>query len=84
MSDTGPGKGYSTTSNSRHFMAVSLLKMHQIFMLAFAGLRVDGEVAQVLVVSQPPPLAFLVFLLSDQVGALERQKKHQEDIFISK
>ena len=53
-------------------------------MLAFAGLRVDGEVAQVLVVSQPPPLAFLVFLLSDQVGALERQKKHQEDIFISK
>ena len=46
-------------------MAVSLLKMHQIFMLAFAGLRVEGEVAQVLVVSQPPPLAFLVFLLSD-------------------
>ncbi len=26
-------------------------------MLAFAGLRVEGEVAQVLVVSQPPPLA---------------------------
>jgi len=46
-------------------MAVSLLKMHQIFMLAFAGLRVEGEVAQVLVVSQPPPLAFLVLLLSD-------------------
>jgi hypothetical protein len=46
-------------------MAVSLLKMHQIFMLAFAGLRVEEEVAQVLVVSQPPPLAFLVFLLSD-------------------
>jgi len=46
-------------------MAVSLLKMHQIFMLAFAGLRVEGEEAQVLVVSQPPPLAFLVFLLSD-------------------
>ena len=46
-------------------MAVSLLKMHQIFMLAFVGLRVEGEVAQVLVVSQPPPLAFLVFLLSD-------------------
>jgi len=46
-------------------MAVSLLKMHQIFMLAFAGLRVEGEVAQVLVVSQPPPLAFLVFHLSD-------------------
>ncbi len=84
MSDPGPGEGYSTTSNSRHFMAVSLLKMHQIFMLAFAGLRVEGEVAQVLVVSQPPPLAFLVFLLSDQAGALERQKKHQEDIFISK
>ncbi|MBW2624684.1 MAG: hypothetical protein JRC54_00580 [Deltaproteobacteria bacterium] len=39
----------------RHFMAVSLLKMHQIFMLAFAGLRLEGEVAQVLVVSQPPP-----------------------------
>jgi hypothetical protein len=46
-------------------MAVSLLKMHQIFMLAFAGLRVEGEVAQVLVVSQPPPLAFLVFHLID-------------------
>ena len=46
-------------------MTVSLLKMHQIFMLAFAGLRVEGEVAQVLVVSQPPPLAFLVFHLSD-------------------
>ena len=50
---------------SRHFMAVSLLKMHQIFMLAFAGLRMEGEVAQVLVVSQPPPLAFLVFHLID-------------------
>jgi hypothetical protein len=36
---------------SRHFMAVSLLKMHQIFMLALAGLREEGEVAQVLVVS---------------------------------
>jgi hypothetical protein len=36
-----------------------------------------------LVVSQPPPLAFLVFLLSDQAGALERPRKHQEDIFIS-
>ncbi len=46
-------------------MAVSLLKIHQIFMLAFAGLRAEGEEAQVLVVSQPPPLAFLVFLLSD-------------------
>gem|GEM_PF-2077405 len=53
----GQGGGYSTTSNSRHFMAVSLLKMHQIFMLAFARLRVEGEVAQVLVVPQPPPLA---------------------------
>ena len=42
--------------------------MHQIFMLAFAGLRVEGEEAQVLVVSQPPPLAFLVFLLSDWWG----------------
>ncbi len=39
-------------------MEVSPLKMHQIFMLALAGLRVEGEVAQVLVVSQPPPLAF--------------------------
>ena len=46
-------------------MAVSLLKMHQIFMLAFAGLRVEKEEAQVLVVSQPPPLVFLVFHLSD-------------------
>jgi hypothetical protein len=46
-------------------MAVSLLKMHQIFMLALAGLREEGEVAQVLVVSQLPPLVFLVFLLSD-------------------
>jgi len=36
-------------------MAVSLLKMHQIFMLAFAWLRVQGKVAQMLVVSQPPP-----------------------------
>jgi hypothetical protein len=59
MSDPGPGEGYSTTSNSRHFMAMSLLKMRQIFMLAFSRLRVEGEVAQVLVVSQPPPLAFL-------------------------
>jgi hypothetical protein len=58
MSDTVQGEGSSTTSNSRHFIAVSLLKMHQIFMLAFAGLRVEGEVAQVLVVSQPSPLAF--------------------------
>jgi hypothetical protein len=46
-------------------MAVSLLKMHQIFMLAFAGIRVEGQVAQVFVVSQPPPLGFLVFHLSD-------------------
>ncbi len=51
----GQEGGYSTTSNSHHFMTVSLLKMHQIFMLAFAGLRVEGEVAQVLVVLQPPP-----------------------------
>jgi hypothetical protein len=62
MSDPGPREGYSTMSNSRHFMAVSLLKIHQMFMLAFAWLRVEGEVAQVLVVSQPPPLAFLVDL----------------------
>ncbi|MEE8316841.1 MAG: hypothetical protein V3R70_09860 [Syntrophobacteria bacterium] len=41
------------------------MKMHQIFMLALAGLREEGEVAQVLVVSQLPPLVFLVFLLSD-------------------
>jgi len=34
-------------------------------MLAFAGLRLEGRVAQLLVVSQPPPVAFLVFLLSD-------------------
>ncbi len=34
-------------------------------MLALAGLREEGEVAQVLVVSQLPPLVFLVFLLSD-------------------
>jgi hypothetical protein len=46
-------------------MAVSPLKMHHIFMLACAELRVEGEVSQVLVVSQPPPVAFLVFLLSD-------------------
>jgi hypothetical protein len=51
MSETGQGEGYSTTINSRHFMAVSLLKMHQIFMLALTGLRVGGEVAQVFVVS---------------------------------
>ena len=49
------GASYSTTSNSRTFMAVYLLRKHQIFMLAFAGLRVEGEVAQVLVVPQPPP-----------------------------
>ena len=54
LRDIGQGEGYSTTSISRHFMAVSLLKMHQIFMLAVARLRVKGEVAQVLVVSQPP------------------------------
>ena len=34
-------------------------------MLAFAGLRVEGEVAQVLVVRSFHLLAFLVFLLSD-------------------
>ncbi len=34
-------------------------------MLAFAGLKAEGEEAQVLVVSQPLPMAFLVFLLSD-------------------
>ena len=65
MSDTGQGEGSSTASNSRHLMAVSLLIVHQIFMLAFAWLRVEREAAQVLVVSQPPPLAFLVFHLSD-------------------
>ena len=37
------------------FMAVYLLRKHQIFMLALAGLRVEGGVAQVLVVPQPPP-----------------------------
>ncbi len=41
ISDTGqgPGEVYSTTSNSRHFMAVSLLRKHQIFMQALAELR---------------------------------------------
>ena len=53
-------------------MAVSLLEMHQIFMLAFAGLKVEGEEAQVLVVSQPPPLVFLVFILSSQAWFLKR------------
>ncbi len=33
------GGGSSTTSNSRHFMAMSLLRKHQIFMQALAGLR---------------------------------------------
>ncbi len=42
--------------DSRHFMAVSLLKMHQIFMLALAQSRAGAKkVAQVLAVSQPPP-----------------------------
>jgi len=39
MSQLGQGEGYSTTSNSHHSMAVSPLKMHQIFMLALAKLR---------------------------------------------
>jgi hypothetical protein len=65
-------------------MAVSLLKMHQIFMLALAKLRcvkAGGSGARCFSAS---PFDFLVFHLSDQVGALERQKKYQEDIFISK
>jgi hypothetical protein len=33
------GEGHSTASNSRHFMAVFLLRMHQIFMLDLARLR---------------------------------------------
>jgi hypothetical protein len=33
------GRGYSTKSNSRLFMAVFLFKIHQIFMLALARLR---------------------------------------------
>ena len=33
------GEGSSTTSNARHLMAVSLLRKHQIFMLALAKLR---------------------------------------------
>jgi len=37
--DPGIGEGYSTTSNSRHFMAVSLLRKHHIFMHALAGRR---------------------------------------------
>jgi len=50
-------KGVATPPRARFapFMAVYLLRKHQIFMLAFAGLRVEGEVAQVLVVAQPPP-----------------------------
>jgi hypothetical protein len=35
-------------------MASYFLRKHQFFMLAFAELRVELEVAQVLVVSQPP------------------------------
>jgi hypothetical protein len=35
----GIGLGYSTTSNSRHFMAMFLLRKHHIFMHALAGLR---------------------------------------------
>ena len=38
VSVTSKGEGYSTTSNSRHFMAVSLLRKHQIVMLTLAGL----------------------------------------------
>jgi hypothetical protein len=59
------GEGYCTTSNSRHFMAVFLLKMHQIFMLALAKLRcvrAGGSGARCFAAC---PLAFLVFLLSD-------------------
>ncbi len=50
-------KGEATPPRARFapFMAVYLLRKHQIFMLVFARLRVEGEVAQVLVVSQPPP-----------------------------
>jgi hypothetical protein len=50
-------KGKATPPRARFapFMAVYLLRKHQIFMLAFAGLRVEGKVAQVLVVPQPPP-----------------------------
>jgi hypothetical protein len=55
MIESAKGCGSSTTSNSHRFMAVFILKMHQIFMLAFAGLRVEGKVAQVLVVSEPRP-----------------------------
>jgi hypothetical protein len=65
-------------------MAVSLLEMHQIFMLALAKLRcvkTGGSGARCFAAS---PFGFLVFHLSDQAGALERQKKHQEDTFISK
>jgi len=38
--DSGIGEGYSTTSNSRHFMAMSVLRKHHIFMHALAGLEV--------------------------------------------
>ena len=64
MSDTGQRGRLVHNEQFAPFYGSIPLKMHQIFMLAFAGLRVEGEVAQVLVVSQPPPLAFLVFLLN--------------------
>jgi len=37
--DPGIGEGYSTTSNSRHFMAMFLVRKHHIFMHALAGPR---------------------------------------------
>ncbi|MEE9528286.1 MAG: hypothetical protein V3W07_11530, partial [Syntrophobacteria bacterium] len=37
--DPDTGKGYSTTSDSQHFMAMFLLTKHHIFMHALARLR---------------------------------------------
>ena len=47
------------------FMAMSILGKHQIFMQALAGQDRQGQVAQMLVASQPPPMPFLVFLRGD-------------------
>ncbi len=55
MRDTGQRGRLRNNEQFAPLMAVYLLRKHQIFMLAIAGLRVEGEVAQVLVVPQPPP-----------------------------
>ena len=48
-------------------------------MLAFAGLRVGGEVAQVLVVSQPPPLACVAHNIFGEIpdAPLSLDKVHE-------